>query len=90
MTLLNALLLVTLLIVALLTALILEQNRQAELEARLELIRLARFANRQRDPQPVMRRTIDQPQQVFLESHGFFKIVRSEGQDDSSNLGHAA
>ena len=90
MTLLNALLLVTLLAVALLTALVIEQNRQAELEARLELLRLARTANRQSVGGRDMRQVSDRPRQVFIESHGFFQVPQLEASGDSPQMDHAA
>ncbi len=89
MSLITILFVLSLLAVAGLTAIIVEQNRMAEMEARLELIRLARSMKRQQTMTYKHSIEISPSDLPMREEHGFFKLDQQPNEEDNSYR-HAA
>ncbi|MDD2533693.1 MAG: hypothetical protein PHC86_03220 [Eubacteriales bacterium] len=70
----NGFLVLMLLVVVGFTAYIIENNHQAELEARMELLRLIRMHNRQQLIPPQAMYSQTQAPRQAVESNGFFMI----------------
>ena len=74
MSILNLFLALMLISVAALTAIVYEQNRKAELEARIELLRLVRAANRQSTRNAQTINVCQTEVSEYIENSGFFKL----------------